>query len=131
MNTTTKWLVYRNIYAKYELEVPRSKWKTPPKVIENDQVRILWNFQMVMANQPDIVVVDKQQKKAVVIDVAILSDTDIRKKAEEKLEKYQSLKEEILKVKAPVVPVVVGALSAVTPRLWEWLLQNLVTTGFW
>lgn len=87
-----------------------------------------------MANQPDIVLVDKQRKKTVVIDVVILNDTNIRKKEDKKLVKYQGPKEElkkIWKVKAPVVPVVVGALGAVTPRLREWLLQILVTTGFW
>ncbi|XP_015256200.1 PREDICTED: programmed cell death 1 ligand 1-like [Cyprinodon variegatus] len=47
-----------------------------------------------MANQPDIVLIDKQQKKAVVIDVAIPSDSNIKKKEHEKLEKYQGLKEE-------------------------------------
>lgn len=101
---------------------------------ENDQTGILWDFQMVKANQPDIVVVDKQQKKAVVIGVAIPSDTNIRKKEDKKLEKYQGPKEELKKIwkmKAPVVPVVVGALGAVKPRLWEWLLQTPVTTGFW
>lgn len=51
----------------------------------------LWDFQiqtdkMVMANQPNIVVVDKQQKTAVVVDVAIPSDSNIKKKEHEKLE---------------------------------------------
>ncbi len=79
-----------------------------------------------MANQPDIVLIDKQQKKAVVIDVAIPSDSNIRKKEHEKLEKYQGLKEELekmWKVRATVVPVVIGALGAVTPKLGEWLQQ--------
>ena len=39
-----------------------------------------------MPNQPDIVLSDKQQKKAVVIDVAIPSNSNIRKKEHEKLE---------------------------------------------
>uniref|UniRef100_A0A8C5DHN0 PiggyBac transposable element-derived protein domain-containing protein n=1 Tax=Gouania willdenowi TaxID=441366 RepID=A0A8C5DHN0_GOUWI len=42
-----------------------------------------------MENQPDIVVVDKEQRKAVVVDIAIPSDFNIRKKEHEKLEKYQ------------------------------------------
>ena len=42
---------------------------------------------MVMANQPDIVVVDKHQRTAVVIDVAIPRDSNIRKKEQEKMEK--------------------------------------------
>lgn len=38
--------------------------------------------------QLDIVVVEMQKKRAVVIDVTILSDSNIRKKEHEKLEKY-------------------------------------------
>lgn len=85
-----------------------------------------------MANQPDIVVVDKLQGKAVVVDIAIPSDGNIRKKEHEKLEKYQGLKEELEKawrVKAVVVPVVIGALGAVTPKLEEWLEQIPGTTS--
>ena len=53
------------------LEVPRSKWKTPPKVIADNRAKIPWDFQiqtdkMVVANLPDIMVVDKQDKKVVV-----------------------------------------------------------------
>ena len=66
----------------------------PPKVIENEQVKILSNFQiqLVMVNQPDIVAVDKHQKTTVVVDVASPSDGYIGKKEHEKLEKYQQLK---------------------------------------
>lgn len=55
-----------------------------------------------------------------VIDVAIPGDSNIRKKKAEKPEKYQGLKEELERrweIKAKVVPVVVGALRAVTPKL--------------
>ncbi|XP_076740510.1 uncharacterized protein LOC143418686 [Maylandia zebra] len=103
----------------------------PPRVVENDRAKILWDFQiqtdkMVVANQPDIVVVDKQKKTAVVIDVAVPNDSNIRKKEHEKLEKYQGLREELermWRVKVTVVPVVIGALGAVTPKLGEWLQQ--------
>ncbi|KAK7929498.1 hypothetical protein WMY93_005893 [Mugilogobius chulae] len=72
-------------------------------VVENDRAKILWDFQiqtdrMVMANQPDIVVVDKEQRRAVVVDVAIPSDGNIRRKEHEKLERYQGLREELEKV---------------------------------
>jgi len=55
-------------------------------MVKNDRTKVLWYFQiqtehLVMANQPDIVVVDKlQKKKVVVIDVNISSDNNIRKK---------------------------------------------------
>ncbi|KAK7879105.1 hypothetical protein WMY93_034112 [Mugilogobius chulae] len=51
-------------------------------------------------------------------------DPRCRRKEHEKLEKYQGLREELekaWKVKATVVPVVIGALGAVTPKLDEWL----------
>ena len=56
------------------------------------------------------------------MDTAVPSDSNIEKKDYEKLEKYQGLKEELgrtWKVKAKVVPVVTGALGAVTPKLEE------------
>ncbi|KAF7647953.1 hypothetical protein LDENG_00164190, partial [Lucifuga dentata] len=119
------------ICAKYGLEVPKSKWETPPKVVENGRAKVLWEFKfqtdkLLLANQPDMVVVDKEQKKAVVIDVAVPADSNIRKKEHEKIEKYQGLKEELertWKVKSKVVPVVIVALGAVTPKLGVWLQE--------
>lgn len=40
-------------------------------------------------------VVDNQRKKAEVADIAIPTDSNIRKKEYEKLEKYQGLREEL------------------------------------
>lgn len=48
-----------------------------------------------IAKEPDIGVADKQEKKAVVVDVAKPSNSIIRKKEHEKLEKYRELKEEL------------------------------------
>ena len=55
-------IIYRHICAEYGLEVPGSKWATPPQVIENEPAKILWDFQiltnqMVVAYQPNIMVV--------------------------------------------------------------------------
>ena len=80
-----------------ELEVPRSKSGAPPKVAENDKAKVLWDVhiqtnRLQMANQPHIVVVDKQ-KKSVVIDNSI--DSNTRKKQHKKLGKYQGLREEL------------------------------------
>ncbi len=43
-------------------------------LVENDQAKILWDFKiqtdkLVMANQPEIVLINKQQNMAVVIEV--------------------------------------------------------------
>ena len=48
------------------------------------------------------------------------------------MEKYQGLREELERmwgVKATVVPVVIGALGAVTHKLGEWLQQIPGTTS--
>ncbi|XP_068176488.1 uncharacterized protein [Antennarius striatus] len=83
-------IVYRNICTQYGLEVPKSQWDIPPKVVENGKAKILWDFsfqtdKQLLANKPDIVVMDKEQKRAVVIDVAIPADANIRKKKHEKI----------------------------------------------
>ena len=44
-------------------------------MVENDGAKILWDSQiqtnkLVLTDQPDIVLIDKQERKAVVIDVA-------------------------------------------------------------
>jgi len=53
------------------------------------------------------------------IDVAIPKDGNFNRKEHKKLEKCQGLKEEVKKmweVKVTVVPVVIGALGAVTTK---------------
>ena len=99
-------------------------------MVENDQAEILWDFQiqtdkLVMAEPQDIVLMHKMQKKAVVIDVEILSVSNIRKKEHGKLEKIPRAERGARKakggVKATVVPGVMGALGAATHKLGEWL----------
>ena len=42
-----------------------------------------------MANQPDILVADRQEKKTVVVDLDIPSNSNVRNKEHEELEKVQ------------------------------------------
>lgn len=73
-------------------------------------------------NQTDIVVVDKHQKRAVGIDVAIQSDYKIMKKEQEKLQKYQGLREQLegmWRMRTLLIPVVIGALEAVNVKRGE------------
>ena len=78
-----------------------------------------------MARRPDIVFVDKEQREVVIIDVAIPGDDRVKDKELEKVEKYQLLKDEIAKVwqmrKVIVVPVVIGALGAVSVNFKEYM----------
>ena len=126
-------IVHRAICEWYGLSQPTEWWELPEKVIENDRAKILWDFYMyirtdkqVIANKPDIVVVDKNTKYTTIIDIAIPNDRNIKIKELEKVDKYQPLREELertWKTTAVVVPVVVGALGAVTPKHTQWLAQ--------
>jgi hypothetical protein len=122
-------IVYKAICSEYNIELP-TDWKAEPhKVVENQRAKILWDFhiqtdRMVQHNQPDIVLIDKDAKTGIIIDIAVPIDGNIRDKELEKMDKYQQLKEELQtlwKVRMAVIPVVVGALGAVTERFPEWI----------
>ena len=80
-----------------------------------------------------MVVVDTEKKICNIIDIAIPAVAGIAEKGKEKVEKYQDLRREVARlwnVKAKVVPIVVGALGAVTPNLSKHLDAIGVTTRF-
>jgi len=66
--------------------------------------------------RPDIVVVDyveKDNKTALLIDIAVFGDTRVEEKEQEKVDKYQNLTRELKrlwKVDTNIIPVVIGAL---------------------
>ena len=75
-------VVYRSLCDEYGLNKPQHWWEAPGKVNENDRAKILWDFYIrtdkhVLANQPDIVVVDKENKRATIIDIAVPNDYNI------------------------------------------------------
>ena len=100
------------------------KWyeQKPEGVIENEDFKILWDFmiqcdQMVEHRKPDIVIIDKRKKDVKIIDIAIPVDSRVKEKECEKIEKYEKLKEEIGRMwnmRGMVIPVVIGALGAVS-----------------
>ena len=100
-------------------------------MLQNEEVKILWDFKIqtdkhLAHNILDITVVEKKQ--VWLIDVAILGDSTFNQKEVEKITKYQDLKikvERFWEQKATVVPVVSGALGAITRDL----LKHLKTLG--
>ena len=89
-------------------------------VLENDDVKLLWDFnirtdRVIEARRPDIVLIDKKNKEAFVVDVAIPGDFRVKDKELEKVEKYQDLVIEVQRMwdtKAKVIPIVIGTLGA-------------------
>ena len=127
--------------CKYDLS-KSEKWYNhqPDGVVENERCKILWDMNIqcdhvIKARRPDIVVVDRESNKVIIVDIASPWDHRVHEKEAEKIEKYQDLKREIGKLwgirQQEVVPVVVGALRAVSKRLDTWLdkLGITIRTG--
>ena len=115
-----------------------NKWyeHQPEEVLETSDVKILWDFNIqtdneIQARRPDIVVVNKKDRKCYIIDVAVPGDVRIAEKETEKIEKYDELKREVerlWKVRAKVIPIVLGALGAVTRSLSNYIKEIGVKT---
>ena len=102
----------------------------PEAVLENQQAKILWDFSIqtdhrLDHNKPDIVLIKKEEKECLIIDVACPFDTRIKSKEAEKKEKYDDLKREVKKIwkmkKVSVIPVVIGALGTIGKNFDMWI----------
>ena len=123
-------VIHWDLCKKYGVKV-LAKWydHVPEKVVENDQVKILWDFNIqtdhvIQHRRPDVVLLDKTKKMCHLIDIAVPGDTRVASKEMEKIEKYQDLARELRKiwqVKVKVVPVVVGALGTIPKALGKHL----------
>ena len=97
----------------------------PSKVVENENIKILYDFNIytdkkIKHRRPDLVVVNKEEGKTLLIDVACPMDHNIQSKEKEKVDHYLELKfelERLWKTKIEIVPIVIGALGAVTENL--------------
>ena len=98
------------------------KWfeHAPESVLENDKVKILWDFTIqkdrkMSHNRPDIVVIDKETNECHTVDVACPIDRRICLKEQEKEEKYIDLAFEIKRLwqlrKVRITPIIIGALG--------------------
>ena len=121
-NDICRYLHYK-ILEYYKMEVGKNWFMhNPPDVVIDKDVEIIYD-QVIMttrpigANRPDIIIKDRNQKKAIIIDVACPVDTNVGKKETEKISKYGGLRVELERmwgINAEVVPVIVGGLGAVT-----------------
>ena len=120
-------IVHWKLCGLYQLE-QAEKWyeHQPNGVIESDEVKILWDFNIQYNNviecrRPDIVVVLKKKKECKIIDIAVPGDSRIDEKELEKIEKYDDLKRKIKRMwamrKIEVIPIVVGASGTVSRKL--------------
>ena len=78
--------IHWDICKKRGLECSE-KWyeHAPEGVVENDDVKLLWdvNIQcdnMIKARKPDLILVDKKERKATIIDIAVPADVNVEEK---------------------------------------------------
>ena len=118
------------------------KWyeHKPESVTENERVKILWDFKIqtdkeLKHNKPDIVILDKQKRTCMIIDVACPFDIRIQEKEKEKIERYNDLKWELMRIwncsKVKVIPIIIGALGTVSKSFKGWLstISSNITFG--
>ena len=82
------------------------KWyeHVPEGIEENEEIKVLWddiNVQcnnVIEARRPDIIVIDKKERKGIIIDIAVPADVRVGEKEREKVEKYQDFKERDRKI---------------------------------
>ena len=123
--------VHWQFCEKLEFNRERLWYKHEPKrKVQNFMVFYHKCDYMIETRRPDIVVVDKVKKEAMIIDLAIPGDTRVCDKERKKIEEYSLLKDEIARLwqmkKVVVIPIVVGALRAIT-TMFEKYIKSLGT----
>ena len=124
-------IVHWKLCEKFNLE-KSEKWylQKPQTVSENVNDKLIWDMNIkcdnvIVERRPDVVIVNKTEKRAILIDIAIPGDKIIIDKEKEKIEKYQNVKREIQRLwnlkKIDVIPVVLGALGSFTKNFEKYL----------
>ena len=77
------------------------------------------------AIKPDIVIWNKKEKTALIIDVAVPNDYGLNRAEREKITKYQDLKNDLKKTwslkEISIIPVVIGATGLIKKNLKSYL----------
>ena len=102
------------------------------RVLENDKVKILWDFSIQRQTKLDhnklsLILFEKKEEICYIVDVACPFDSRIEKKEKKWVKSYTDLKYEILKIlknqgtKVCIIPAVIGALGMVSKNVSRYL----------
>ena len=90
----------------------------PRTIEENNNVKIIWNFSVqtdhtIQHNKPDMIIIDKRENVARIIDIAIPNDNNICRKRFDKIRAYTDLAVNIKTVwrltNVEIIPIIIGA----------------------
>ncbi|MBF2463456.1 hypothetical protein ICI39_14075, partial [Listeria welshimeri] len=87
-------------YGLVESEVPYYRY-VPDPVLENGRVTLYWDRSIitdrtVAANKPDIVVIDRSERRTIIVDITIPHDENLVKAEKDKQIKYLDLAHEVV-----------------------------------
>ncbi|RVE46395.1 hypothetical protein evm_008929 [Chilo suppressalis] len=121
-------IIHQQLALKYNLlasEVPYYRY-APEQVLENSHATLYWDRSIItdrtiVANKPDIVLIDRHERRAVVVDVAVPHDDNLVKAEKDKENKYLDLAREIVDMwdidSAIVVPIIISAHGLIAKSL--------------
>ncbi|CAH2093698.1 unnamed protein product [Euphydryas editha] len=130
------WLRFGDLFGETE-EVPYYQY-TPAPVLERDGVRLYWDLPIatdrtILANKPDIVVMDRAQSRVFLVDITIPHDENLVKAETEKKRKYLDLAHEIVDMwgveSTEIIPIVISANGLIPVSLAHHLRQLGIRDG--
>ena len=62
--------------------------------MENEEVKVLCD-NVIETRSPDIILIGKEERKGIIIDISVPTDVKLEEKERVKMEKHQNLKREI------------------------------------
>ena len=89
--------INRDLCKKYGFEYAEKSYNhhidKESRVLENDEVKILWDFTIQTEkklgyNKPDLVILNKKEKTTHIVDVGCPFDTRVKVRERTKIEKY-------------------------------------------
>lgn len=128
-------IIHQKLAKKHNLikeTVPYYEYK-PASVLENEHIKIYWDRTIhtdktTRSNRPDITFVNKKEKTAYLIDIAVPNTHNLKKKMTEKLDKYAGLAfqfKTLHKVKkVEVIPLVLSA-TGVIPKALKCYIERI------
>ena len=115
-------IIHWALCKKYGVEVCE-RWyeQKVESVIENDVVKTLWDIciqvdRQIEHRRPDIVVMENNTNKCLIIDVACPVDNNLILKRNEKLDNYSELQLEIARMwdkETLIVPIIIGTIGSI------------------
>lgn len=121
-------IVHRHLALKYKLVSKTDPYYKylPPAVLESGECTLYWDRPVITDktvdhNRPDILLINKKEKKAIIVDIAVPLTQNVRKAEQEKLIKYQNLAFEIKRIwklgEVQIIPIVISVEGVITTRL--------------